>query len=236
MIAIIPLILIKIPKINNKEKKEVVKFVNDFKIGIEGLNKVPGLVTLLVLISVVNFLGQPVGTLLPLYIESNHSGNATDLALVMALIQIGMICGAILTSFKKDWRNRVFVMTGSILISVIGYFLIAISPTGFFFLIGIGGMIRAAMVPLINTNFLTIIQLHVAPNLQGKVMSIVVALAWAVIPLGSIVAGPLAELMGIRLLYIASAILVILTVSMTLLFTNVRSVKFETIYETKEKN
>ena len=236
VIAIIPLILIRIPKIQIQVKKEGASFFKDFKIGVDGLNQVPGLVTLLILISVVNFLGQPVGTLLPLYIESTHSGNATDLAIVMAFIQTGMIFGALLTSFKKDWRNRVYVMTGSILISVVGYFVIGLSPTGFFILIGIGGMIRAAMVPLINTNFLTIIQLHVAPDLQGKVMSIVVSLAWAVIPLGSIVAGPLAELMGIRLLYIASAILVIFTVLITLLFTNVRLVKFETIYEPKGKN
>ncbi|NHJ33595.1 MAG: MFS transporter, partial [Asgard group archaeon] len=162
MIAIVPLILIKIPPIEHEKiQEEKSTFIKDFKLGIKGLKQVPGLVTLLVLISVINFLGQPFGTLLPLFIKSNHFGIGLDLALVMALIQIGMIIGALFTSFKKDFENRVMVITGSILISVVGYIISALSPTGFFFVIGIGGMIRAAMVPLINTNFLTIIQLHV---------------------------------------------------------------------------
>ena len=89
-------------------------------------------------------------------------------------------------------------------------------------------MIRAAMIPLINTNFLTIIQLHVPPEKQGKVMSIVVSLAWAVIPPGSLLA-------GILPLYLICIIFDFLTVAMVLSFTNIRKVKFQNIYDT-EKN
>jgi hypothetical protein len=101
-------------------------------------------------------------------------------------------------------------------------------------MIGIGGMIRAAMTPLINTNFLTIIQLHVPPEKQGKVMSIVVSLAWFVIPPGSLVSGALSELMGIIPLYLTFASLIVITVVITLLFTNVRSVKYEHVYEIEQ--
>ena len=179
----------------------------------------------------INFLGQPFGTLLPLFVESNHSGEASDLAVVMVLMQIGMIVGAIVASSKKDWKNRVMVISSCISISVIGYILSALSPPGNFILIGIGGMIRAGMVPLINTNFLTIIQLHVPPEKQGKVMSIVVSLAWAVIPLGSLVSGPIAEAIGIVPLYLTFAILELLTVIIILLVTDVRKVRYENVYE-----
>ena len=236
VIAIIPLILIPIPDIRqNQISKKHYSFIKDFKVGISGLKKVTGLVTLLVLISVINFLGQPFGTLLPLFVESNHSGEAGDLALVMALIQIGMIIGALIATSKKDWKNRVSIISSCILISVGGYIISALSPTGNFILIGIGGMIRAAMVPMINTNFLTIIQLHVPPEKQGKVMSIVVSLAWAVIPLGSLTSGPLAELMGIVPLFITFAILELLSVVITLLFTNIRSVKYDNVYDLEQK-
>ena len=233
-IAIIPLLTIKIPSIiKDKIEEKQFSFLEDFKLGLDGLKQVPGLVILLILISVINFLGQPFGTLLPLFIESNHSGDASDLAIVMVLMQIGMIIGAIVASSKKDWKNRVMVISSCISISVIGYVLSALSPAGNFILIGIGGMIRAGMVPLINTNFLTIIQLHIPPEKQGKVMSIVVSLAWAVIPLGSLVSGPIAEAIGIVPLYLTFAILEIVTVIITLLVTDVRKVRYETIYEPK---
>ena len=233
-IAIIPLLIIKIPLIiQDKVEKKQFSFLKDFKLGLDGLKQVPGLVILLVLISVINFLGQPFGTLLPLFVFSNHFGDASDLAVVMVLMQIGMIIGAVIASSKKDWKNRVMVISSCISISVIGYVISALSPTGNFILIGIGGMIRAGMVPLINTNFLTIVQLNVPPEKQGKVMSIVVSLAWAVIPLGSLVSGPIAETIGIVPLYLTFAFLEILIVITILLATNIRKVRYETIYDPK---
>jgi DHA3 family macrolide efflux protein-like MFS transporter len=234
-IAIIPLILIKIPHVSERnDKKESFSFKKDLKMGFKILRKVPGLLILVIFISVINFLGQPFGVLLPLYVKSIHFGDALDLAFIMVLMQIGMIVGAIITSLKKDWKNRVLLITGCVLFGIIGYFLTALSPTGNFLLIGIGGMMRAGMTPLINTNFLTIIQLHVPPEKQGKVMSIVVSLAWAVIPPGSLVAGSLGAIMGIVPLYLTFAGLELLTVILTLSFTNVRRVKFDTIYDMKQ--
>ncbi len=229
--ALIPLILIKIPKIKQKNsKEEKFSFIRDFSEGLRGLKKVPGLVILLILISIVNFLGVPFGTLLPVFVGDIHHGNQYSYAFVVVLMQVGMIIGAVIATIKKDYKNRVLVITSCILISVIGYFISALSPIGFFTMIGIGGMIRAAMTPLINTNFLTIIQLHVPAEKQGKVMSIVVSLAWFVIPPGNLVAGSLAALIGIIPLYLTFASLIAVTVVITLLFTNVRSVKYEYVY------
>jgi DHA3 family macrolide efflux protein-like MFS transporter len=230
--ALIPLLLIKIPKIRQKNSEgEKFSFIRDFKQGLRGLKLVPGLVILVILISIVNFLGVPFGTLLPVFVRYINHGNQISYAFVVALMQIGMIIGATFATIKKDFKNRVFVITGAILISVIGYFTTALAPIGFFIMIGIGGMIRAAMTPLINTNFLTIIQLHVPAEKQGKVMSIVVSLAWMVIPPGNLVAGTLAALIGIVPLYLTFASLIVIIVIITLLFTNVKSVKYKHAYD-----
>lgn len=231
-IALIPLILIRIPKVKqNNFKAKKFSFFRDFRQGTRGLRKVPGLVILLILISVVNFLGVPFGTLLPVFVGDVHHGNQYSYAFIIGLMQIGMIVGAVIATIKKDYKNRVLVITSCILISAVGYVISALSPIGFFAMIGIGGMIRAAMTPLINTNFLTIIQLHVPAEKQGKVMSIVVSLAWFVIPLGSLVAGTLAALIGIIPLYLSFAYLIVVVVTTTLLVTNVSSVKYEHVYD-----
>ena len=234
-IAVIPLIMIKIPHVSeSKGKRESFSFFKDLKMGFRVLKEVPGLLILVIFISVINFLGQPFGVLLPLLVNSVHFGDELDLAFIMVLMQIGMISGAVITSLKKDWKNRVLLITGCVLLSVVGYALSAIAPIGAFYIIGIGGLIRAGMTPLINTNFLTIIQLHVPPEKQGKVMSIVVSLAWAVIPPGSLVAGFLGGVMGIVPLYLTFAGLELITVILTLSLTNIRQVKYDTVYDVKE--
>ena len=238
-IAIIPLLLIKIPKINQnfaKDQKKNTSFFKDFSQGIRGLKQVPGLVILLILISIINFLGVPFGTLLPIFVGDIHKGDAFAYAFVVGLMQLGMIIGSVIATIKKDFKNRVLVIMSCILISIVGFLMSTLSPIGNFVIIGIGGMIRASAVPLINTNFLTIIQLHVPPEKQGKVMSIVVSLAWAVIPPGSLMAGSLAAIMGIVPLFLTCIIFDFLTVVIIFSFTKIRSVKYESLYDTKQNS
>jgi DHA3 family macrolide efflux protein-like MFS transporter len=229
LIAITPLLLIKIPSVLKNDNKKKETFKEDFKLGTYVLKNVPGLLILLILISIVNFLSVPFNTLMPLFIKDNHSGSATDLALVMALIQIGMISGALFSAIRKDWKHRVRVIFLGIIIASSGYIFATLSPPGFFIMIGIGGLIRAAMVPVINTNFLTIIQTHVSAETQGRVMSIVIAIAMAVSPIGIIISGPIAEFTGIIHLYLIFASLEFVSVIITWSFTNIRHVNYEKV-------
>jgi DHA3 family macrolide efflux protein-like MFS transporter len=225
-IAITALLLIKIPSILEKNKIQA-SFKEDFRIGIEVLKNVPGLIILLVLVSAVNFLSAPFNTLMPLFVKVEHFGTAADLAIVMALIQVGMISGAFIASIKKNWRNKVKVIMLGIIFAVLGRIIATLSPQGFTFLIGIGGLIRSAMIPIINTNYLTIIQTNVKPETQGRVLSIVMAIATAVTPIAMIISGPLAEIMGIIPLFLFFAFLEFLSVVVTWLFTNIKHVSYE---------
>ena len=114
-----------------------------------------------------------------------------------------------------------------IVIAAGGYITAAISPPGNIIMICIGGMIRAAMIPVINTNFLTIIQTNVSAETQGRVMSIVITIASAVSPIGMILSGFIAEAIGIVPLYLTFAALELASVLITWLFSNVRHVVYE---------
>ncbi len=224
-IALFLLLSIKIPKITKKTVKS--SFKMDFKMGIRVLKMVPGLLILLILISSVNFLSVPFNTLMPLFIKRIHNGNSYDLAYIMALIQVGLVLGSIRASIKKVWRRKVHTIFAGILIAVIGYFMATLAPIGLFFLIGIGGAIRASMIPIINTNFLTIIQTNVTQEAQGRVMSIVLTIASAISPLGMILSGPLSEIFGIVTLYFICATLIIVSVIIVYISTNVRKVRYD---------
>jgi len=118
--------------------------------------------------------------LMSLFVLENHSGQALDFAIVTAMFQAGVIIGAIISSVKKDWKNKEIIILQTIVIGILGYLIITIAPYGNFIMIGIGALIHAAMMPIANTMFLTIIQTKVPVETQGRVFSITVSLAFSI--------------------------------------------------------
>jgi len=234
-IALIPLLLIKIPSVNEKKEGDhpssgfLKGYFKDFASGLKSIKIVPGLLTLFIFISVINFLGVPYNTLMPSFISVNHNGEELDLAIVLGMIQLGIIAGAFVTSIKKTWKRMARIIVLGVLIGISGYFISTIAPTGNFIMIGLGGFIRASMVPIINTMFLTILQTQIPHENQGRVFSIVVAISRAVSPIGMLISGPLAELWGIPLLYIVCIELEVAVVAITWFCTSVKKVRYENI-------
>jgi len=90
-IALIPLLLIKIPSVENHgEKVEKKSFLREFKQGLQTIKVIPGLVTIIFLSMLLNFLIRPFDTLMPYYINVFHGGSATHLAIVLVFFQGGM--------------------------------------------------------------------------------------------------------------------------------------------------
>ena len=72
---------------------------------------------------------------------------------------------------------------------------------------GIGAAIFGIMVPILNTIYLTIIQIKVPADKMGRISSIDFAVSMAISPIGAIMSGPLAELFGVANLFLYCAIL-----------------------------
>ncbi len=225
ILAIIPLLLITIPTLqtdSNENDKE--PFFKELKFGVNILKTVPGLLTLLVLISIINLLNNPFNTLMPLFIKDNHSGGALEFAIVVAMFQVGVVIGALICSVKKEWKHKEMIILQTIIIGIIGYLITTFAPRGNFLLIGFGGLIHASMMPIANTMFLTIIQTKVPAETQGRVFSIVISIAFSIMPIGMILSGPLAELFGMYILFISSLILQSIILLAVWIFSDIRHI------------
>ncbi len=230
-IAVIPLLLIKIPSVrglieNNKEKNET-SFKEEFKEGIRIIKLIPGMITLLFLDVLINFLISPINVLLPLYILETHSGDIFSLAIIMLFLNGGMILGGIITALKKEWKHKIrvyfsgmFIVMG--LISVFG-----LAPPGFFILLWIGVALVGFILPIITTIYMTIIQTTVPPDKMGRVSSVNQSISSSMFPIGTLAAGPLAIAVGIRSIFLFSSILGVLVVFLTWRFTKIRHVDFD---------
>jgi DHA3 family macrolide efflux protein-like MFS transporter len=238
-IAIIPLLLITIPSITlNSHQKEKKSYFKDFKHSLNILKSVKSFLILIIFISFINLLNMPFTTMISLFVVSPlyHNGGVLDYALITTFLQIGIVIGAIIALTKKHWKHKELIILFSVFIGIFGYSITTFAPKGNFILMGIGALIHAAMIPLANTMFLTILQTRIPPETQGRVFSIVASIAAAVTPLGMLISWPLADVLGIPVLFIISLFLQIYSIFVIYFLTDLRDIiREESKLEKREK-
>lgn len=230
-IALIPLLLITIPSVKQislkEEKVEKSSFIKEFRLGLKTLKIIPGVITMVVLSMLLNFIIRPVDSLMALYIFEFHGGKEGHLAIAQMAFTGGMIAGAILTSIKKNWNNKVRVIFISLVIALLGYLIFALAPPGFYIILGLGGAILGFNLPIINSLYQTFIQTTVPADKLGRVTSIDHALSSAISPIGALISGPLALLFGIQTLFIYCSLIGILSTIGFWRFTGIRKVDMD---------
>lgn len=223
LIALIPLLLIKIPHqrkdIGNLKKEPFMKeLVDGFKL----VKSIPGLLALICFAMIFNFIFRPFNVLWPYYINITHGGTAFDLAFIFGAIQIGNIIGSIITTVKKKWNSKVKVNIIGESVFFMAYLLVIFAPYQQFYIMMLGGFLGAITFPITVATYLTIFQEVVPSDKIGRAMSIDHTLSMAIAPIGALIAGPAADFMGITNLYLICAIIGIINPILLWFFTKIR--------------
>ncbi len=229
LIAVIPLIFINIPKIEKKiavfEVNGVQSFFGEFRDGLHIIKTKKGLISLILVMALINFIEIPIIVLGPFFVYITHGGAVQDLALVVAASQLGLLLSGLILLIKKGSNKKVLIIIIAFYIQITGYLIQVITPIGFewsFWFMAIGAFIFGSMLPIVNSLFHTIIQVIVPPELQGRVTSIIAGITGSILPIGMIASGPLADIFGIQELFLAAIVLGFLVLSFVWFFTNIR--------------
>lgn len=239
-IALIPLIIIKIPSIKNKhsgvmEEQKKNSFSKDFILGIKTLKAVPGLVIILIMFTIITFLMGPLKVLMSLYVYSVHGGQVGHYALTLTFFQGGIVIGAVITSMKKNWSHKIRTIFISNGIGMVGLTILAIAPKGLYIIIAVGAVLMGLTLPIVSSLTSTFIQMTVPLDKMGRVSSISASITASILPIGTILSGPLAEILGISSLFFYCAILGLIVTFSIWTFTNIRRVDFDNVAENREK-
>jgi MFS transporter, DHA3 family, macrolide efflux protein len=215
MMAVIPLFFIVIPQpprqlaqANGTAAKT--SYWQDLRAGLVYVVKWPGLFGLILLAMALNFLLSPSSSLLPLLITKGFGGGAQQLAWVESAFGVGVILGGITLSAWGGFKRRIMTSFIGIIGIGLGVILTGATPAGFFYIILAANFLLGFAQVLANGPIHAIFQSAIAPDMQGRVFSLISAGATAMMPLSLLVAGPVADALGVRFWYIVGGSICIL--------------------------
>jgi DHA3 family macrolide efflux protein-like MFS transporter len=213
-LAILPLLFITIPEVAQHGEKSVSggapTFWEDFRSGLKYVRSWPGLMMLMLLAMVINFLLSPAGALMPILVADYFKGGPLQLGWIEAAFGFGMIAGGLVLGAWGGFKKRILTSMFGLIGLGVGFSLIGFVPSNLFWLGVIGAFFAASMVSIVNGPIHAILQSAVEPAMQGRVFTLVGSLASAMAPIGLIVAGPVADAIGVQSWYVIGGLACIL--------------------------
>jgi DHA3 family macrolide efflux protein-like MFS transporter len=210
LIAVITLTVVFVPSLSKQDKKmkqntPKTSLKNEFIEGLTYLRK-NGFMPLILGGMFANILINPLFSLLPYFIMHIHEGGAVDLALILGIFQMGSLIGALfimIRNFQPQFKNIVF----AVFVSFIGLFLLGISPPGVFSTMVLGSLIAGLALGTVDIMIISILQINIPSELQGRVFSILFMLVKSILPIAVLVTGGLGEVFGLSMIYIINPLL-----------------------------
>ena len=226
LIALVPLLLIKIPIVHRVTEEAAKKSMfKDFKTGLLTIKMIPGLFAMIGFAMVWNFIHRPWAVLVPYFVAYTHNGTALDLALLMTSMQVGNILGAVIMSIKKTWKHKIKINIIGASIFFVGQLPAILAPKGNFILMMISLFPGAVLFPITVSTYLAILQTVVSKDKIGRIMSIDHMISMAIAPIGALAIIPLAEMFGIINLLLIAAVIGIIFPYFIWFFTKIRKLE-----------
>lgn len=208
VLAIVPLLFVQVPQPARDElETQKPSIWTDIRGGLAYIKGWPGLMMLIGSAMIVKIALTPAFSLLPLLVSEHFGGGAPQLSLLEAISGIGMVAGGLLLSVWGGFRRKIHTILMGIL--VLGLSFVAVgftSPSQFPLALGLMGLV-GLMIPLVDGPIFAILQSCVAPEMQGRVFTLMGSLLWMTSPLGLAVAGPLSDWIGLQVWYVTAGVL-----------------------------
>jgi MFS transporter, DHA3 family, macrolide efflux protein len=161
----------------------------------------PGMLALIAVAMLLNFLLTPAFSLMPILVTKYFGGSALELGSMESGFGIGVIVGGLLLGAWGGFKKKIYTTLIGVAGMGIGVLIVGMAPPTLLVL-GIAGMVVAGLMnPIANGPLQAIFQVSVAPEMQGRVFALIGAGTSLISPLSLLVAGPIADMLGIRVWY-----------------------------------
>lgn len=214
ILAIGPLLFIPIPQLKREASAEGRPSVlTDLREGFRFVWGWKGLMMIVGMALVINLLTSPAFSLLPILVTNHYNGGAIELAWFQSANGVGMIAGGILLGVWGGFKSRIRTAMSAMIIMGGGLLIFSFLP-GDALLLGVGLLfVFGTMNSIANASFFALLQATVPADIQGRVFTMMMSLIMSMTPVGLALAGPVADLFGLRIWYtVAGVVMMIMSV------------------------
>jgi len=155
---------------------------------------------------VINLFFNPSFALLPLLITRHMNGEAMGLGAANSAYGIGVVAGGLMLSIWGGLRKDVHTALLGVAGQGLGLLIVGVSPDGALWVVVAGMFVTGVMNVMTNGPLNGLLQRMVAPEMHGRIFTVVSSGCGAMAPLGLALAGPITDAVGLRPWYIATGI------------------------------
>lgn len=216
VIAIVPLLFIPVPE-PERDGQRKPSLKNEMREGLAFLKSWHGALSIIVLFMMANLLLSPAFSLLPLLVIDHFQGGAGEYAGMEALAGIGMLIGGVLLGVWGGGKRKIVTMLVSTMVLSLAITALGIVPSELLLLaFGFSAAVGLS-ISLLNGSMMAMMQASVPFAMQGRVFALISAGVTAMMPIGLLLAGPLADAFGVRIWYLVAGVpMIFLTLAYSL--------------------
>ncbi len=151
--------------------------------------------TLISIVAVANFFAFGYSALMPAFAENVLNQGPTGLGLLSAAVGVGALAGALIMASLGNYKHKGLLLTFGNLFFPVMVLLFSVSQNFIWSLLILVGVGLGFMIQNATTN--TLVQTTVPDELRGRVMSIYMMVFQGLFPIGSLLAGFVAQSISI---------------------------------------
>ena len=211
LLAITPLLFVQIPqpcreavKTETEDKSSI---WSDMRQGLRYIGNWPGLMAIIGMALLLKLALTPAFSLLPLLVSDHFQGDAAQLSLFESIAGLGILLGGIILSVWGGFRKRILTTLMGMLLLGLGLVALGVSPANLLWMALASTFVIGLTIPLIDGPIMAILQATVAPDMQGRVLTIMGSLLSLTSPIGLAVAGPISDALGLHVWYLTAGVL-----------------------------
>ncbi len=214
MLAITPLLFFQVPQPERLDlqagAQTKVTVWADLVAGFRYVWSWPGLMLIGIMATIINFLLTPAFSLLPILVTKHFHGQAFHLATLETASGIGFIVGGLVLGAWGGFKRRVNTSLMGLFFMGVGCLAMGLLP-GSAFVFAVATMLFLGIInPIVNGPLFAAVQAVVAPDMQGRVFTLISTLAGGMSPIGLMIAGPISDKLGVQTWFLIGGVVTIL--------------------------
>lgn len=205
--AIVCLLLVKIPEIPQSDEK--LNVWSDLKLGYRSMKTNKPLMAVFLPMLLMNVLYMPLGALFPLLVRGYFMGAAWHNSIVEFVFAGGLLLSSFVIGILGGMKKRFFMASLAIGLLGLATLVSGALPTDGFWIFTICCFFMGASGTFMSVPIMAYVQESIAPEMMGKVFSLMMTAMTLSMPVGLIIAGPLAEAVGVHTWFFWSGVALI---------------------------